>query len=48
MEDPRIERHRLYPLDEIFLTTLCAYICDAKSWEDIQEFGESRLDFLKK
>lgn len=48
LEDPRIDRHKLYPLDEILLTTLCAYICDAKSWEDIQEFGETRLDFLKK
>lgn len=48
LEDPRIERHKLYPLDEILLTTLCAYICDAKSWEDIQEYGETRLDFLKK
>lgn len=48
LEDPRIDRHKLYPLDEVLLTTLCAYICDAKSWEDIQEFGETRLDFLKK
>lgn len=47
LEDPRIERHKIYPLDEILLTTLCAYICDAKSWEDLEEFGETRLDFLR-
>jgi hypothetical protein len=34
LEDPRIDRHKLYSIDEILLTTLCAYICDAKSWED--------------
>ncbi len=48
LEDPRIERHRLYPLDEILLTTLCATICDAQSWEDIQDFGEAKLPFFKK
>jgi len=47
IEDPRIDRHKLYPLDEIFLTTLCAKICDADSWEDIQDFGEAKIDFLK-
>lgn len=48
LEDPRIDRHKLYPLDEILLTTLCAYICDGQSWEDIQEYGETRLEFLKR
>lgn len=47
IEDPRINRHKLYPLDEIFLTTLCAKICDSESWEDIQDFGEAKLGFLK-
>jgi len=48
LEDPRIERHKLYPLDEIFLTTLCANICDAQSWEDIEDFGKAKIEFLKK
>jgi len=48
IEDPRINRHKLYPLDEIFLTTLCAKICDAESWEDIQDFGEAKIDFLRR
>ena len=48
LEDPRLERHKLYPLDEILLTTLCAKICDAESWEDIQDFGEAKIEFLRK
>ena len=48
LEDPRIERHKLYPLNELLLTTLCAKICDAQSWEDIQDFGEARIEFLRK
>ncbi len=47
IEDPRIERHKLYPLDEIFLTTLCSSICGAESWEDIEDFGKAKLYFLK-
>jgi predicted transposase YbfD/YdcC len=47
IEDPRLDRHKLYPLNEIFLTTLCAKICDAESWEDIQDFGEAKLEFLR-
>lgn len=48
LEDPRIERHKLYLLDEILLITLYVYICDAKDWEDIQEFGKTCLDFIIK
>lgn len=47
LEDPRIERHKLYPLNEILLTTLCAKICDSQSWEDIQDFGEAKIEFLR-
>ncbi len=47
IEDPRINRHKLYPLDEIFLTVLCAIICGSESWEDIEDFGKAKLYFLK-
>jgi len=47
IEDPRIERQKLYSFDEIFLTTLCAKICGAESWEDMEDFGEAKIGFLK-
>lgn len=47
VEDPRIDRHKLYPLDEIFLTALCAVICGSESWEDIEDFGKAKIDLLR-
>ena len=48
LEEPRIDRKKLYPLEEILLTTLCAVICGAESWQDISDFGEARISYLKK
>ena len=48
LEDPRIERKKLYPLEEILFLTLCAVICGAESWYDIEDFGNARIIFLKK
>ena len=47
LEDPRIDRKKLYPLEEILFTTLCSVICGAESWYDIEDFGEARISFLK-
>ncbi len=48
LEDPRIERKKLYPLNEILLTVLCASICGAQSWRDFVTFGEEKLDYLRR
>lgn len=47
LDDPRIERKKLHPLPEILLLTLCAVICGAESWGDIEMFGRSKLVFLR-
>ena len=47
LDDPRIERKKLHPMPEILLLTLCAVICGAESWNDIEEFGKAKLDFLR-
>ncbi|MDD5277795.1 MAG: transposase family protein [Methylovulum sp.] len=47
LDDPRIERKKLHPLPEILLLTLCAIICGAESWGDIEMFGRSKLAFLR-
>jgi hypothetical protein len=47
LNDPRIDRRKLQPLPEILLLTLCAVICGAESWDDIELFGEAKLDFLR-
>ncbi len=48
LEDPRIDRKKLYPLNEILLITLSAVICRADSWRDLVTFGEEKLEHLKR
>lgn len=33
-------------LSDILLVTICVVISGAEVWEDIQDFGETHLDFL--
>ena len=47
LEDPRIERKKLYSLQEILLVILCGSVCGAESWRDFVMFGEEKLDFLR-
>ncbi|MBI5788324.1 MAG: transposase family protein, partial [Candidatus Schekmanbacteria bacterium] len=39
IDDPRIERNKLYDLEELLLLTLCGVICGCDGWEDIEDFG---------
>ena len=48
LDDPRIERKKLQPMPEILLLTLCAVICGSDSWGDIETFGKSKLNFLRR
>ena len=48
LEDPRIDRKKLYPLPEILLIILCGSICGAQSWRDFVTFGEEKLDYLQR
>ncbi len=36
-----------HKLSDILLLTICAVISGADGWEDIEDFGETHLDFLK-
>ncbi|WP_172820497.1 transposase family protein, partial [Escherichia coli] len=36
-----------HKLSDILLLTICAVISGAEDWEDIEDFGETHLDFLK-
>lgn len=47
LEDPRIDRKKLYPLAEILLIVLCGMICGAQSWRDFVTFGGEKLDYLR-
>src|SRR4051794_22727535 len=47
LKDPRIDRTKLYPLEEILFVVLCGSVCGAESWRDFVIFGKEKLDFLK-
>ncbi len=47
LEDPRIDRTKLYPLMEIIFLTINGVISGCQSWDEIADFGEAKLDWLK-
>lgn len=47
LEDPRVERTKLHLLSDILGLTICAVICGADSWIDIESYGNSKEDWLK-
>jgi predicted transposase YbfD/YdcC len=48
LPDPRVTRTRKHRLDDILAITLCAVICGADSFEEIERFGDARADWLKR
>lgn len=47
LEDPRIERTKLHKLLDILVIAICAVIAGADNWEDVEEFGKARAEWLK-
>jgi predicted transposase YbfD/YdcC len=47
LPDPRVNRTKKHRLDDILAVTLCAVISGADSFEEIERFGEARVDWLK-
>lgn len=47
IEDPRIDRCKEHLLEDILLLAIIAVICGCESWETIEEFGNSKKEFLK-
>lgn len=42
LKDPRIDRTKLHSLHDILVIAICAVICGADSWDDIELFGQSK------
>ena len=47
IKDPRLERTKLHQLIDIITITICAVISGAESWDDIEDFGHCKYDWLK-
>src|SRR5437763_2580707 len=46
--DPRIDRTKLRKLIDIIIIAICAVICGAEGWEEIEEFGKEKQEWLEK
>jgi len=45
--DPRVDRCKKYPLIEILFLCMVAVIADAGGWEEVEDFGIDRRDWLR-
>jgi len=48
LEDPRMERTKLHSLDDILFIALCAVICGADSWTEVEMFGWAKVEWLSR
>lgn len=46
MDDPRVVGRCTYPLVEAALIGICAVLCGAETWTEVEEFGESKRAWL--
>lgn len=47
LDDPRIDRTKLHSLLDIIVIAICAVICGADSWVDVEAFGIAKIDWLR-
>ena len=47
LEDPRVDRTKLHKLIDILVIAICAVICGADNWEEVQLFGEAKQAWFK-
>ena len=45
--DPRLNRTKKHELIDIILIAICAVICGADSWVEVEIFGKSKIEWLK-
>ena len=47
IEDPRIDRRKLHKLLDILVIAICAAICGADTWEDVETFGKAKKEWFE-
>lgn len=48
LEDPREDRGKRHELIDIIVIAICAVICGADSWVEVELFGKARQEWLKR
>lgn len=47
INDERSEKNQLHSVSEILFLALCSVLCGGDGWQDMEDFGELRIDFLR-
>ena len=45
--DPRVEKNKQYTLESIIFITVCAVFSGCDDWEDIEDYGNTKEEWLK-
>jgi len=45
--DHRLERRKLHSVSQIWLLTFCGVAAGCDSWEDIEDFGTIKIEYLR-
>jgi predicted transposase YbfD/YdcC len=48
ISDPRAEKNKRHSVEAIVFIAICAVICGAESWVDLQRYGELKKEWLSK
>lgn len=48
LKEPRKNKMLTYPLEEVLFLVYCSSVCGINSYEEIEDFGEDRQDWLRK
>jgi len=48
LTDPRIQRNKKHLLHEMVVVALCAAICGAEGWADVERFGNTKLKWFRR
>ena len=48
VNDPRVLRTQKHSLDSIRFISICAVICEAEGWNEIEDYGNAKINWLKK
>ncbi len=46
VDDPRREHQKFHSLFDILVISICAVICGAEHWTEMEEFGEAKQEWL--
>lgn len=47
LEDPRMDRTKRHSLTDILTIAICAVICGAEGWTQVEEFGQAKLKWFR-